>query len=425
MKRSAMIVRVTSVLTISLSLLLGLVRPSTAVEEGFINLFDGRTLQGWQLVGGHGPGYVVRDGLLVCPADGGGILFTDRQYSDFALRFEFRLDKAGNNGVAIRSALDGSPAYDAMEIQLLDDDDPAYARLEPGQYCGSIYKVAPARRGALKKPGEWNAMEIAAIGRRIRVTLNGRIIVNADLNNIRDPRIIAEHPGIFRDRGFIGFMGHGPSEVAFRNVRIRDLSRPERPNTPPPGFRTLFDGKTLRGWKGLVENPPKRAQMAPEELAAAQVKADERMRQHWKVVDGVLVFDGKGDSLCTAQDYCDFELLVDWKIEPGGDSGIYLRGSPQVQIWDNPIGSGGLYNNKENPSNPSKRADRPVGEWNRFRIVMVGDKVHVFLNGELVVKNVTMENYWERERPIYPCGQIELQNHGNTLYFRNIYIRPL
>ncbi|BCW97441.1 MAG: hypothetical protein KatS3mg024_0268 [Armatimonadota bacterium] len=418
-------VRLNLLFAISLSLLIGLALPSQALEQGFTNLFDGRTLQGWQLVGGHGAGYVVRGGLLVCPADGGGILFTDRQYSDFVLRFDFRLDKAGNNGVAIRSALDSNPAYDAMEIQLLDDDDPAYARLEPGQYCGSIYKVAPARRGALKKPGEWNAMEIAAVGRRIRVTLNGRLVVNADLNSVRDPRIIAEHPGIFRDRGYIGFMGHGPSEVSFRNVRIRDLSRPERPNTPPPGFRALFDGKTLSGWKGLVENPPERARMAPQELAAAQAKADERMRQHWKVVDGALVFDGKGDNLCTAQDYCDFELLVDWKIEPGGDSGIYLRGCPQVQIWDNPIGSGGLYNNKNYPSNPSKRADRPAGQWNRFRIVMVGEKVHVFLNGELVVKNMTMDNYWERERPIYPCGQIELQNHGNTLYFRNIYIRPL
>ncbi len=396
-----------------------------AAEEGFMPLFDGRSLAGWQLIGGHGRGYVVRDGLLVCPADGGGILFTERQYSDFVLRFDFRLDGGGNNGVAIRSSLDGSPAYDAMEIQLLDDDDPSYAALEPAQYCGSIYKVAPARRGALKKPGEWNAMEIAAAGRRIRVTLNGQVIVNADLNRIRDPRIIAEHPGIFRDRGRIGFMGHGPSEVAFRNVRIRDLSPPERPNTPPPGFRALFDGRTLDGWKGLVENPPKRAAMTPAELAAAQEKADERMRAHWQVVDGVLVFDGKGDNLCTARDFCDFELLVDWKIEPGGDSGIYLRGSPQVQIWDNPVGSGGLYNNKQNPSDPLKRADRPPGEWNRFRIVMVGEQVHVFLNGELVVKDVTMENYWERDRPIYPCGQIELQNHGNTLCFRNIYIRPL
>jgi len=406
-------------------LLVPVARPGHAAGPGFVTLFEGRSLRGWQLVGGTGQGYLVRDGLLVCPAGGGGILFTERQYSDFVLRFEFRLDKAGNNGVAIRSPLGGSPAYEAMEIQLLDDNDPAYASLEPGQYCGSIYKVVPARRGALRKAGEWNVMEIAASGRRIRVTLNGTVVVNADLNTIRDPRIIADHPGIFRDRGYIGFMGHGPSEVAFRNVRIRDLSRPERPNTPPTGFRALFDGRTLNGWKRLVGNPPERARMSPEQLAAEQAKADERMRQHWKVADGVLVFDGKGDNLCTARDYCDFELLVDWKIEPGGDSGIYLRGCPQVQIWDNPAGSGGLYNNQENPSAPARPADRPPGQWNRFRIIMVGERVHVFLNGELVVRNVVMENYWERGRPVYPCGQIELQNHGSPLYFRNIYIRPL
>jgi hypothetical protein len=202
-------------------------------------------------------------------------------------------------------------------------------------------------------------------------------------------------------------------------------------NTPPEGFVALFNGKDLTGWKGLVspdKGPPARAKMSPEELAREQQKADDFMRAHWKVEDGALVFDGKGQSLCTAKDYGDFEMLVDWKIKENGDSGIYLRGTPQVQIWDparNPVGSGGLYNNQKNPSTPDKVADKPVGEWNSFRIKMVGDKVTVHLNGELVVNNVTMENYWERDKPIYPTGQIELQNHGNTLYFKNIYIKEL
>jgi hypothetical protein len=124
---------------------------------------------------------------------------------------------------------------------------------------------------------------------------------------------------------------------------------------------------------------------------------------------------------------------VDWKILPKGDSGIYLRGSPQVQIWDpsdekgnkRKLGSGGLFNNQKNPADPIKMADKPIGEWNRFRILMVGEKVHVFLNGEQVVNDTTLENYWERDKPIYPNGQIELQNHGNTLWFKNIYIREL
>jgi hypothetical protein len=198
-------------------------------------------------------------------------------------------------------------------------------------------------------------------------------------------------------------------------------------NVPPDGFVALFNGKDLTGWKGLVADPKVRATMKPDQLAAAQAKADERMRAHWKVEDGVLVFDGKGDNLCTEKLYGDFEVYVDWKIEQGGDSGIYLRGSPQVQIWDAKVGSGGLYNNqkKENPHDPLKKMDKPVGQWNTFRIKMIGEKVWVWLNGELVVDNVTLENYWERDKPIYPTEQIELQNHGGPLWFKNIYIREI
>ena len=151
--------------------------------------------------------------------------------------------------------------------------------------------------------------------------------------------------------------------------------------------------------------------MSPEQLAKAQAAADKEMRKHWKAVDGMLVYDGKNNNLCTAKDYGDFEMYVDWKIGPGGDSGIYLRGSPQVQIWDNKIGSGGLYNNqkKQNPHDPTEsRGSSRSASGTRFRIKMVGEKVWVWLNGELVVDNVTLENYWERSKPIYPTGQIEL-----------------
>ena len=199
-------------------------------------------------------------------------------------------------------------------------------------------------------------------------------------------------------------------------------------NTPPDGFKALFNGKDLTGWKGLVGNPKTRATMPAEELAAAQKDADESMRAHWQVIDGALVFDGKGKSLCTEKDYANFELFVDWKIKEKGDSGIYLRGSPQVQIWDTaqrPEGSGGLFNNKIHPAKPTKCADKPIGQWNSFRITMIGEKVSVWLNGELVVDKVVMENYWERDKPIYPTGQIELQNHGNTLYFKNVYVREI
>jgi hypothetical protein len=212
------------------------------------------------------------------------------------------------------------------------------------------------------------------------------------------------------------------------DAAVRAEDRPD--NTPPEGFTALFNGMDLTGWKGLVESPPARAAMSAEELAEKQKAADERMREHWSVQDGALVFDGKGDSLCTEKDYGDFELYVDFSILKDGDSGIYLRGTPQVQIWDpaaHPEGSGGLFNNQkpEYPNKPLVCADRPVGEWNTFYIKMVGERVTVKLNDQLVVDNVVLENYWERDKPIYPTGQIELQNHGNTLYFKNIYLREL
>jgi len=200
-------------------------------------------------------------------------------------------------------------------------------------------------------------------------------------------------------------------------------------NIPPQGFTSLFNGFDLSGWKGLVGNPALRAKMSAQELLAAQSKADTIMQEHWKVVDGLLCFIGKGFyNICTVMDYADFELLLDWKIEKEGDSGLYLRGVPQVQIWDpvkEKIGSGGLFNNKKNPSQPLAIADKPIGEWNNFRIIMKGEWVTVYLNDILVVDNEVLENYWERDKPVYPKGQIELQAHESPLYFRNIFIREL
>lgn len=400
--------------------------------KGFVRLFDGRTLDGWTLVGKEGPGYVPQNGVLDCPADGGGNLFTTREVEDFVFRFEFKLFANSNNGVGIRAPLEGDAAYMGMECQILDDSGSMYKDLLPGQYHSSLYKIVPARRGSLKPVGEWNSEEITAVGRHIKVVVNGHTTVDADLNKVTDPAILAEHPGMLRVRGHVGFLGHGPSEVQFRNVFLNDLSannkatkKLESDNIPPPGFRALFNGKDLRGWKGLVADPPTRARMTPVTLAAEQAKADSEAFKHWLVRDGVIVYDGKNNSLCTVRDYGDFEMLVDWQIQTGGDSGIYLRGSPQVQIWDNPLGSGGLYNNQINPSNPTVVADKPVGTWNRFRILMVGDRVTVYLNNQLVTQNVIMENYWERGKPIYPFGQIELQHHGDTLHFKNIFLREL
>lgn len=202
------------------------------------------------------------------------------------------------------------------------------------------------------------------------------------------------------------------------------------------GFVSMFNGKDLTGWKGLVENPIARAKMTASQLADAQAKADESMRRDWKVEDGMLVYVGSGfDNLCTVEQYGDFEMYVDWRLDPEGkepDAGVYLRGTPQVQIWDiarvnvgAQVGSGGLYNNKKNISTPKCVADNKLGEWNSFYIKMVGDKVTVRLNGVTVVDGVTLENYWDRSQPIFPVEQIELQAHGSRVWWRDLYIKRL
>ena len=205
-------------------------------------------------------------------------------------------------------------------------------------------------------------------------------------------------------------------------------------NPQDGGFVSIFNGKNLDGWKGLVENPIKRAKMTPKELAAAQLKADAAAKTGWVIENGELLFTGKGNNLCTDKQYGDFEMLVDWKLYPGPepDAGIYLRGTPQVQIWDTArvnvgaqVGSGGLYNNKQNPSKPLKVADQKVGEWNTFRIRMIGERVSVWLNDELVTDNVVLENYWDRGQPIFPKEQIELQAHGSRVAYRDILIKEI
>lgn len=198
-----------------------------------------------------------------------------------------------------------------------------------------------------------------------------------------------------------------------------------RINTPPAGFEALFNGRDLEGWTGVAADPPVLAAMTDEQRARAAAEAEAGARAHWSVVDGTLAFDGAGGSLRTTEEFGDFELLLDWKIAPEGDSGVYLRGCPQVQIWDNPAGSGGLYNNEKAGSRPRHVADRPAGEWNTFRIVLVGDEVTVYLNGRLVVDRAVLENYWDRGRPVPERGPIWLQAHGTPLWFRNVYIRRL
>ncbi len=189
-------------------------------EEGFVSLFDGKTLSGWQ---GSVDGYTVENGAIVCIADKGGRLFTDRQYSDFVLRFEFKLTPGANNGLGIRTPLRGDPAYVGMELQILDDSSPRYSKLKPYQYHGSIYGVVPVKRGHQKPVGQWNEQEVTCRGTRVTVKLNATTVVDADVAEVSasgtpDGR---DHPGLKRKSGYIGFLGHG-ARVEFRNIRIKE-----------------------------------------------------------------------------------------------------------------------------------------------------------------------------------------------------------
>ena len=200
-----------------------LVALSAYAEDGFKPLFNGKSLEGWRIDGQKGRGYLAGDGNLLCPADGGGNLYYDKEFTNFVFRFDFRMQENGNNGVGIRTPGKGHAATLGMEIQILDNDGPQYkGKLKSEQYHGSVYGIIPARTGFLKKTGEWNSEEIVADGRRIKVTLNGVVILDADLDMVREPEILKTHPGLARKGGFIGFLGHS-TRVEFRDIRIKEL----------------------------------------------------------------------------------------------------------------------------------------------------------------------------------------------------------
>jgi hypothetical protein len=210
---------------------------------------------------------------------------------------------------------------------------------------------------------------------------------------------------------------------------------------PPPGFTALFNGKDLTGWQGRQRDldPRKVSAMSDQERSKKIAEWTENAKKHWRAENGELVNDGEGTYLTTDKDYGDIELLIEYKTVPKADSGIYLRGTPQVQIWDatDPRGarngadkgSGGLFNNSRGApgKDPLVLADKPFGEWNSFRIVQVGERTTVYLNGKLVVDNARMENYFEKDRtkPLFRTGPIQLQTHGGEIRWRNIFVRAI
>ena len=207
-------------------------------------------------------------------------------------------------------------------------------------------------------------------------------------------------------------------------------------NQPPDGFVSLFNGEDLKSWTGgTTRNPEEIKNLPPEEAQAWRKKMDEGVAAHWRVKDAQIISDGHEPHLVTARDYGDFEFWVDWKLSANGDSGIYLRGCPQVQIWDPSNkaahvhgadkGSGGLWNNQKQGRDPSELADKPIGEWNRMYVRMVGPYVTVILNDKTVIKNIPLENFYDRSKPPPKSGPIHLQTHGSETRFRNIFIREI
>ena len=464
----------------------------SSIDEGFVELFNGKDLSGWfgskmysveeykfKLNNGEEkavPVLAYRPGQRT--AEDRGNLLTEKEYRNFVLRFEFMLQPNGDCGLGLRVPCEkANAAYDGMcEIQMLDDGGSAYYdaeakkdRLDGFRYACSVFGVVPARRdnfdrqiwgkdanfsgggSYVRKPGMWNFEEVKVIGEEIEVWINGYLVTKTDLSGFRgdgtDTPDRRKHPGLHAAKGHLSWCGDN-SPVIWKNIRIKELPEgakmdgacPKAKMPCPDGFETYFDGspeqlKTM--WKGVTteggfDNPCVREKATPAELAEKQKIADKGRDEHWHVRNGVLYFDGYkgGYSLATKRDYADFELWADWRtLSITGDSGLYLRGSPQVQIWDVHnqwgIGSGGLYNNQKNPSSALAVADRQVGDWNRFHVIMRGEKVTVWLNGVKVVDDTPLENYWDRKRPIFPSGQIELQCHGDPTEWRNVFIREL
>ncbi len=209
-------------------------------------------------------------------------------------------------------------------------------------------------------------------------------------------------------------------------------------NVPPEGFTALFNGKNLDGWIAHSRNPYEVEALSEEDRKKFLDEQWQNATEHWSVDNGELVNDGKGAYMTSPGEYRDFEFLVDFKLIPNGDSGIYLKATPQVQVWDTTEaggkwnlgadkGSGGLWNNKAGTpgKDPLVHADKPIGEWNSFRIKQIGARTWVWLNDKLVIDGSPLQNYWKRDLPLRNQGPVQLQTHGNEVRWRNIFIREI
>lgn len=415
------------------------------------NLSGGKDLTGWK--GGLGEttvaGYSIEEGVI-SSAPGCSNLMTKREYEDYVLEFEFKLTPGANNGLGIHYPGKGDPAYTGMELQILDNSAEKYqGKLKDYQWHGSLYTLAAAKTGFLNPVGQWNVQRVTVRGARVSVELNGVTILNENLDEINES--FPDHVGSKRRKGHVAFCGHG-DVVSWRKVRIAAIpfGPPMKEAIYQPTGKKDDQFQSL-GFKSLLDE------------GLSQWKMEDGHEGHWTVQDGwKLAYDGQSEAedknLWGKESFEDFELVCDWRftgkgpkkerpiILPNGlemrgpkdevltmeieefDSGVYLRGSArtQVNLWNWPVGSGEVYGVRKSSVGlpykaavtPRMRADNPPGEWNRFWIRMVEEKLTVVLNGETVLFEAILP-------PVKKSGSLALQHHGSSLEFANLWIREL
>jgi len=369
-------------------------------QQGFVPMFNGRDLSGWQVIGA--PAWSVNNGIVMCSGKGAGWIRTDRQYRDFILRLEYKIARDGNSGIFLRAAAEGDPWVNGMEIQILDD----HGEKPDIHSAGALYDVRAPAVNASRPAGQWNSAEIVCWGDDLTVSLNGHELYAISLASpavnarLAGDRKLTKRPQV----GYIGLQNHG-AEVEFRNARVSE------------GFAPLFNGRDLSGWHVMGD-------------------------QSWSVKDGVIACSGQGHGwLRSDAQYRDFTLRLEYRVSKDANSGIFLRatteGDPaftgmEVQVLDDygeppdEHSNGSLYDAVAPAVNPSKAA----GEWNQVEITLWGDELTVFENGQkLYAVNLSdpalnAAQPPERQFPNRAqVGYIGVQNHGSAVEYRNIRIR--
>ncbi|WLD11974.1 3-keto-disaccharide hydrolase [Planctellipticum variicoloris] len=426
--------------------LMACVASAHAAEDGFVPLFNGKDLAGWKIVNVAPGTFTARDGMIVSTGKPTGTLRTDRMYENFIVELEWRhLQPGGNAGLFVWGdpiTHVGVPFSRGIEVQILDGRETASytshgdvfsiwgARMKPDRpHPNGSERCLPSEKLCKPSP-EWNHYRVTCRDGVLKLAVNGKEVSGASECRPRKGYLCLESEG---------------SECHFRNLRIKELPStnpaPEEIALEATGFRPLYTGVDLSGWKATDEH-----------------------QAHWKVNDWKLSYDGQcmaaDPHLWTEEEFGDFELICDWRftgkpvkkswsrilpsgldaldadgkpelieVDDAGDSGLYLRGSDksQVNMWCRPVGSGEVYGYRTDAGQPAEvrgavtpklRADKPVGQWNRFLITMRGDRLTVRLNGELVIENAQLPG-------VQPRGPLALQHHGDAIEFASILIREL